>query len=32
MNDPLNHVHLRRITLDNYEECIGLQVKEDQTG
>ena len=32
MNDPLDQVHLRRITLDNYEECIGLQVKEDQTG
>mgnify|MGYP000044178988 FL=1 len=32
MNDPLNQVHLRRITLDNYEECIGLQVSEDQTG
>ena len=31
MNDPLNQVHLRRITLDNYEECIGLQVEENQT-
>lgn len=32
MNSPLTQVHLRRITLDNYKECIALQVDESQAG
>jgi diamine N-acetyltransferase len=32
MGNQLTEVHLRRITLDNYKECINLRLHESQIG